>query len=264
VINPNSFAKRANWRVVRGSRSGIDRVSDGSSESRPLRVIVTRAAERAAGLSQLLRDAGHEVVEVPVTTTTEPSDGGVAFDRAMGRLHEYDWLVVTSPEGARRVVERAERIGVDPRRVKRAAVGTSTAATLGGADLVPEVQTGSSLGSVFPIGDGRVLLAVAESASTSFEESAHVKGWTVDRVHSYRTVPVVPHDVDARLVSECDAITFTAASSVEAWVAAFGTATPRRVVAMGPQTADALRRAGIDSFVVAAEQSLAGIVRALA
>lgn len=238
-------------------------MSDGSSESRRQRVIVTRAAERAAGLSRLLRDAGHEVVEVPVTTTTEPGDGGVAFDRALRRLHEYDWLVVTSPEGARRVVERAERVGADLRRVKRAAVGTSTAATLGGADLVPDVQTGSSLGSLFPDGDGRVLLAVAESAGTGFEEAARGKGWVVDRVHSYRTVSVVPLDVDARLVSECDAITFTAASSVEAWVAAFGTVTPGRVVAMGPQTADALRRAGIDSFVVASEQSLAGIVRAL-
>jgi uroporphyrinogen-III synthase len=238
-------------------------MSDSSSGSRRQRVIVTRAAARAVGLSDLLRDAGHEVVEIPVTSTTEPSDGAVGFHDAMRRLHEYDWLVVTSPEGARRVVEHADRIGVDLRRVKKAAVGTSTAETLGGAELVPAVQTGSSLGSVFPTGVGRVLLAVAESAGTSFEKTARDRGWTVDRVHSYRTVPVVPHEVDPRLVSECDAITFTAASSVEAWVAAFGTVTPRRVVAMGPQTAEALRRVGIHSFVVADEQSLAGIVRAL-
>lgn len=239
-------------------------MSDGSSGARRPRVIVTRAAERAAGLSALLRESGFEVVEVPVTATRDASDGGVAFVSAMRRLSEYDWLVVTSPEGAQRVVDTAESLGLDARSVKRAAVGTSTAATLGGADLVPDVQTGSSLGAVFPDGRGRVLLAVAESAGHAFEESARAKGWSVDRVHSYRTVAVVPEGVDTRLVGECDAITFTAASSVEAWVAVFGSVVPPLVVAMGSQTADALRRVGIDSFVVAAEQTLAGIVRALA
>ena len=238
-------------------------MNGGSSDTRRPRVIVTRAAERAGGLSALLRDSGFEVVEVPVTITRDASDGGVAFVAAMRRLNEYDWLVVTSPEGARRVVDAVERLGLDARIVKRAAVGTSTATTLGGADLVPDVQTGSSLGAVFPVGDGRVLLAVAESAGTAFEESARAKGWIVDRVHSYRTVAVAPEGVDVRSVGECDAITFTAASSVEAWAAVFGNIVPPRVVAMGPQTADALRRVGIDSFVVAAEQTLAGIVRAL-
>lgn len=238
-------------------------MGDGSSDTRRPRVIVTRAAERAGGLSSLLRDSGFEVVEVPVTATRDASDGGEAFVEAMRRLSDYDWLVVTSPEGARRVVDTAERLGLDVRTVKRAAVGVSTAATLGGADLVPDVQTGSSLGAVFPGGNGRVLVAVAESAGTAFEDSAREKGWVIDRVHSYRTVAVAPEGVDARSVGECDAITFTAASSVEAWAAVFGTVVPPRVVAMGPQTADALRRVGIDSFVVAAEQTLAGIVRAL-
>jgi len=118
-------------------------MSDGSSGARRPRVIVTRAAERAAGLSALLRESGFEVVEVPVTATRDASDGGVAFVSAMRRLSEYDWLVVTSPEGAQRVVDTAESLGLDARSVKRAAVGTSTAATLGGADLVPDVQTGS-------------------------------------------------------------------------------------------------------------------------
>lgn len=256
-------ARRVSWRGGRDSRSGIDDMNAGSSDPRRRRVIVTRASERAAGLSDLLRAAGHEVVEIPVTTTVDASDHGEAFIAAMKCLHEYDWLVVTSPEGARRVVRCADALDVDVRRVRRAAVGTTTAELLGGADLVPAVQTGSSLGSEFPTGAGRVLLAVAESAGTDFEDVARAKGWTVDRVHSYRTASVTPRDVDPSTVRECDAITFTAASSVEAWVEAFGPSTPALVVAMGPQTADALRRAGIVDFVVAGEQSLPGIVRAV-
>ncbi|MFZ9675310.1 MAG: uroporphyrinogen-III synthase [Ilumatobacteraceae bacterium] len=227
------------------------------------RVIVTRSAERAAGLSDLLLAAGFEVVEIPVTTTIDVSDGGEAFVTAMRRLPEYDWVVATSPEGARRIARCASELGVDLSSVKRAAVGASTATAMGGADLVPDHQTGASLGAVFPNGDGRVLLAVAETAGHDVENALRSKGWIVDRVHSYRTAATSPHDIDPAVIDSCDAITFTAASSVEAWTATFGTRVPPTVVAMGPQTADALRRAGIESFVVASEQSLSGIVRAL-
>jgi uroporphyrinogen-III synthase len=235
----------------------------GESSSVRRRVIVTRSAERSAGLSDLLLAAGFEVVEIPVTTTIDASDGGEAFVAAVRRLPAYDWVIATSPEGARRIMRCAAENGVDVSSVKRAAVGTSTAAALGGADLVPDTQTGASLGAVFPVGVGRVLLAVAESASRDVENAVRSKGWTVDRVHSYRTASTSPHDIDPTVIDSCDAITFTAASSVEAWAATFGTRVPPMVVAMGPQTADALRRAGIESFVVASEQSLPGIVRAL-
>ena len=229
------------------------------------RVIVTRAVERAGALSALLRDAGAEVVEMAVTTTLDASDGGAAFRSAVERIDSYDWVVVTSPEGARRLARALEHAGVDRSslRARLAAVGRATAEAIGGADLVPTVQTGMSLGEAFPLGSGRVLLAVAESARDDFASAARAKGWAVERVHSYRTVAVMPAVVDVDAVRECDAITFTASSSVEAWVAAFGTVVPPMVVAMGPQTADALRRAGIDSFVVAADQTLPGIVAAL-
>ena len=227
------------------------------------RVIVTRAADRSSALSELLRDAGATVVEIPVTATEDATDGGRAFVGAIARLDEFEWLVVTSPEGARRVVEVARRLGVDATKVKRAAVGVATADALGGADLVPRTQTGESLGAMFPEGRGRVLLAVAESAGDDVETAARAKGWTVDRVHSYRTVAVRPTGFDDSVVRSCDAITFTAASAVDAWVSAFGTLLPSTVVAMGPQTARALSDAGIAPVVVATEQSLHGVVAAL-
>ena len=227
------------------------------------RVIVTRSAERSGALADLLRDAGADVLEIPVTTTMDAGDGGTALMAALASLTDYDWLVVTSPEGARRVTDAAGRVHVDLAGVKRAAVGTATAHALGGADLVPDTQTGANLGVAFPAGSGRVLLAVAESAGTDFETAARAKGWVVDRVHSYRTVAVRPTGVTAADISACDAITFTATSAVEAWIAAFGGVVPPVVVAMGPQTARALRHAGIDGVVVASEQSLSGVVAAL-
>lgn len=229
------------------------------------RVIVTRAAERAGGLSSLLRDAGADVVEIAVTTTSDARDGGDAFRDAVSRSREFDWIVATSPEGARRLADELRAQGIDRASLscRFAAVGRSTAEAMGGADLVPSTQTGVSLGASFPHGPGRVLLAVAESAGTDFEIAAREKDWTVERVHSYRTVAVRPTGVSPRDVESCDAITFTASSSAESWVEAFGTAMPGCVVAMGPQTADALRRLGVDGVTVATEQTLDGIVATL-
>lgn len=227
-------------------------------------IIVTRAAERAGGLTSLLIDAGATVLEIPVTTTVDAQDAGIALQEAIDNIERYDWVVVTSPEGAHRFREAASRIDSSQQHFKTAAVGTATADAVGGADLVPHVQTGRSLGESFPSGSGRVLLAVAESAGTDFEVAARGKGWTVDRVTTYRTVPVTPSVDRGTDISHADAITFASASSVHAWHEVFGITMPKVVVAMGPMTAHALNELGLENVVVASEQTLTGLVNATA
>jgi uroporphyrinogen-III synthase len=141
-------------------------------------------------------------------------------------------------------------------------VGTATAEAVGGADLIPNVQTGRSLGESFPTGQGRILLAVAESAGTDFEVAARGKGWTVDRVTTYRTVSITPTRDRSGEISQADAITFASASSARAWHDVFGVTMPKVVVAMGLMTASALSELGIPDVVVATEQSLKGVVTA--
>ncbi|MEI7506053.1 MAG: uroporphyrinogen-III synthase [Actinomycetes bacterium] len=225
-------------------------------------IIVTRAVERAGGLTSLFVDAGAKVLEIPVTTTVDALDGGNALQTAIDTIEQYEWVVVTSPEGAHRLREAMALLDASPRQFKIAAVGTATAAALGGADLVPKVQTGRSLGEIFPSGSGRVLLAVAETAGTDFEVAASNKGWTIDRVTSYRTVSITPTDVRSVEISQADAITFASASSARAWHDVFGVIMPKVVVAMGPMTASALSELGIPDVVVATEQSLQGVVNA--
>ena len=225
-------------------------------------IIVTRAAERAGGLTSLLIDAGARVLEIPVTTTVDAQDAGIALQEAIDNIERYEWVVVTSPEGAHRFREAASRLDSSKQHFKIAAVGTATSEAVGGADLVPHVQTGRSLGEIFPSGSGRVLLAVAESAGTDFEVAASNKGWTIDRVTSYRTVSITPTDVRSGEISQADAITFASASSVRAWHDVFGVIMPKVVVAMGPMTASALSELGIPDVVVATEQSLQGVVNA--
>ena len=225
-------------------------------------IIVTRAAERAGGLTSLFIDAGAKVLEIPVTTTVDALDGGHALQTAIDTIEQYEWVVVTSPEGAHRFREAMAPLVLLPQHVKIAAVGTATAQAVGGADLIPHVQTGRSLGESFPSGHGRILLAVAESAGTDFEVAASNKGWTVDRVTTYRTVSIPPTHDRSSEISQADAITFASASSARAWHDVFGATMPKVVVAMGPMTASALSELGIPDVVVATEQSLQGVVNA--
>jgi len=225
-------------------------------------IIVTRAADRAGGLTSLLIEAGATVLEIPVTTTIDAGDGGRELQTAINNIEQYDWVVVTSPEGAHRFRNATALLGASPRQFKIAAVGTATAEAVGGADLIPNVQTGRSLGERLPTGQGRILLAVAESAGTDFEVAARGKGWTVDRVTTYRTVSITPTRDRSGEISQADAITFASASSARAWHDVFGVTMPKVVVAMGPMTASALSELGIPDVVVATEQSLKGVVTA--
>jgi uroporphyrinogen-III synthase len=225
-------------------------------------IIVTRAADRAGGLTSLLIEAGATVLEIPVTTTVDAGDGGRDLQMAINNIEQYDWVVVTSPEGAHRFRDAIALLGASPRQFKIAAVGTATAEAVGGADLIPNVQTGRSLGESFATGQGRILLAVAESAGTDFEVAARGKGWTVDRVTTYRTVSITPTRDRSGEISQADAITFASASSARAWHDVFGVTMPKVVVAMGPMTASALSELGIPDVVVATEQSLKGVVTA--
>ena len=232
-------------------------------------VIITRAADRGSALADQLRSLGADVMELPLTRTEEAVDGGAELVAAIGRLAEYEWVVVTSPEGARRFASAVAARGLDLRALRAhglhlAAVGEATADALGGADLVPSTQTGSTLGDEFPAGEGRVLLAVAEGAGTDFEERARAKGWTVDRVTSYRTVPIEMAPAVYGDIAHADAVAFASSSAVEAWVAVFGTLCPRAVVAIGPSTTETAQRLGLHGVHTAQDHSITGLARMVA
>ena len=73
-------------------------------------VVVTRATDQAGALAVALAERGATVVELPVVAIDDPADGGVALDAALDAALERGsaagWLVVTSPNGARRVADR--------------------------------------------------------------------------------------------------------------------------------------------------------------
>src|SRR5690606_36659481 len=102
-------------------------------EDRPLlgqTVLVTRIRAQASPLAAGLRSIGAAPIEVPVIEVVDPADGGMALREAAAALDAYDWVAVTSPNGAERLLAAVRATGADARAfgsTKVAAIGPSTA-----------------------------------------------------------------------------------------------------------------------------------------
>jgi len=241
--------------------------------SRPLlgrTVVVTRAAAQAGRLSGKLRAAGAEVLEVPTIRIDDPADGGAALEQAVARVGEYDWVVLTSVNGAARFCARL-RDGRGLAGVRLAAIGPGTAAALAEhhleVDLLPERYVAESLLESFspptPGDRGRVLLPRAAVARDVLPEGLVELGWQVDVVETYRTLPRHPSAAELDAIAAADAVTFTSASSVTHFCDAAGAAAaPPVVVAIGPITASRAEELGLTVDEVADPHSLDGLVDA--
>jgi uroporphyrinogen-III synthase len=230
-------------------------------------IAVTRAVEQAGTLVDLLRAEGAEVVEVPTIQIVEPADGGAALREAVDHLDRYSAVVVTSTNGAARLAQALDGRPTD--RTMVAVVGPGTADVLAAygiaVDLVPDRFVGEGLVAEFPnAADGaRVLLAQAEAARPVVADGLSAKGWQVDVVVAYRTVPA---ELDPALVARAagaDAITFTSSSTVANYLHRAGAAAvPPVVVCIGPVTAATAAERGLHVTRVATQHNLEGLVSA--
>jgi uroporphyrinogen-III synthase len=208
-----------------------------------LRVIVTRAREQLEPLARRIEELGHEVVRCPLIEL-EPI-GPADVD-----VESYDWVIVTSPYGARELARRAR--GVLPRI---AAIGPGTAAALRGAGVepafVPRVSTQEGLAAELPRRTGRVLFAGADRARPHLVEALGA-----DFVPLYRTRALRPQPLP-----QGDLAVLASASAAEAF-AALALDVP--AVSIGPETTRAARAAGIRVLVEAEKHDLDGLVAAVA
>jgi uroporphyrinogen III methyltransferase/synthase len=248
-------------------------------EARPLfgrRIVVTRARDQASELVDRLAAAGAATVEIPAIEIAEPADGGAALVAAVERLGRYDWVVVTSPNGARRLLAAVRAAGHDARAfgsVRLAAIGPGTAAVLGEgnltADLVPPRYVAESLVEAFPApgaggGGGRVLLARAAVARDALPDGLRRRGWRVDVVDAYRTEPVPLDEARGEALAAAEVVTFTSSSTVHNFLRAIGDRpVPPVVAAIGPVTAATARDHGLHVTVEAPVHTIGGLVDAL-
>ncbi len=243
------------------------------------RVLVTRAAHQAGKLCGGLRALGAEPVEVPVLEIQPPASFEM-LDEALRCLNQYDWLIVTSANTIRALVERAAELrlalsAAAPKQV--AAVGEATAAAARKAGLavvfVPESYVAESLvkGLAQQTSGQKILLARAEVARDVIPDALRDAGATVDVVDAYRNVlpKAAPELLKSALAGGIDAATFTSSSSAthlaEAARAA-GIGFPFagvRAVSIGPITSQALRDMGWEPAIEANPSDISGLIAAI-
>jgi uroporphyrinogen III methyltransferase / synthase len=254
-------------------------------ERRPLfgrRVVVTRARAQAGELSRELEVLGAEVHEFPTIEIRPPEDFG-PLDAAIRALDSFDWLIFTSVNGVEAFIERLSHHGLDlravPRGAKIAAIGPATAERVREAglrvEIVPQEYRAEALIEAVPgasLAGRRVLIPRAKVAREVLPETLREAGAIVVVPPAYESVPSSEgkEELERRLEGgEVDCVTFTASSTVENFVRAFGEddagrlLSGTRVVCIGPITADTARGRGIRVDAEAGEYTIPGLVEAV-
>jgi uroporphyrinogen-III synthase len=205
-----------------------------------MKVIVTRPRSQARPLVTALEALNADVVECPLIeierTSDEPVDGA-----------GYDWLIVTSPNGADEIAQRG--VNLPP----IAAVGPGTAEALRGHGIepafVPRESSQEGLLREFPRPAGRVLFAAAEGA-----RRRPIEALGADFVPLYRTRLLTPEP------PEGDLVVLASGSAARAYAGIGGSAP---AVSIGPETSRVARSVGLEVAAEAPTHDLDGLVTAV-
>jgi len=204
-----------------------------------MKVIVTRPREQAEPLVAALREQGFEPVVFPLIETIAIEDGPI-------EVEGYDWIVVTSANGAEQLARR--RLGRVPRV---AAVGPATAAMLAehglAVDFVPHGAGQEGLVAELPRPVGRVLFVGAEGAGESLASQLDADVRAV-----YRTRELRPDSAPSG-----DLVLLASGSAARAW-AKLRLDIP--AISIGRQTTAVARAEGVEVVGEARTPDVQGLV----
>jgi hydroxymethylbilane synthase len=240
------------------------------------RVVITRPADQASELLAALRDVALDPVVVPAIEVASRSNGR-ELQRAARLLHTYDWVVVTSTNGANAILEAAVRVLTNLDAPAWAAIGGATRETLEreGIDIEfqPAEPSSRSLAATLPLAAGqRVLIIRSDIAGDRLANALRARGADVDDVVGYQTREAPRASRPLLRAAFRDgppaAIVFTSASTVRGLqkLAAdeFIEIAELSAVCIGTQTATAARDAGLRVVAVAGEPRATSIAQATA
>jgi uroporphyrinogen III methyltransferase / synthase len=245
------------------------------------RVVITRAALQSADLSDKLRGCGAIPVLLPLVKFAPPEDYA-PLDAALLQWKRFNWVMFTSAYAMQAVTARAARFGRNlakagaPPNVAVVGPATREKAERAGFSVAYTARTHVGVALAEELGERlkkrRVLLPRSDRANPDLPSALRRMGAEVTEVVAYRTVR--PSDGDQDLVArvakgDADAILFFSPSAVHTFIELVGrerlNALQARTVmaSIGPVTAAALRKAGIQRIVVPAEATADAVVGAL-
>ncbi len=269
--------------IVVGPAAGL-RSEIAWMERRPLfgrRIVVTRPRGQADAFAARLEGLGAEVVLAPTIRIEPAADGDALAEAAADARDRFDWIIITSVNGAAALLDALADQGRDVRAlagVRVAAIGPATAEALSRRglrpDLVPSEYTGEAvartLAQLVDLEGMRVLLPRADIAPPLLAEMLEGAGARVTQVTAYRTLPdgeLLPTVAERLAAGTLDWLTFTSASTVENFLKGVGPGEVRasgvRIASIGPSTSAALRAAGLKPAVEADPHTIDGLVAVL-
>ena len=234
----------------------------------PLRdrlVVLTRPEGRSADWKATLAEAGAAVIELPLLEISFEPDEDTLAD-VLDTIGEYDWIIFTSANGVRGFFDRFLMRFSDIRSIggaRFACVGPATEKALRSyhlaADLVaaqPDaVALGRELMTKFTVENQKLVVATGNLADPALPRLLMEEGLAiVDILKVYSTdqksIAEAPEAAEFRRRG-ADAIVFASPSAVESFMHQAASLRPEvgarhpKVIAVGPTTADAVRRTGI-------------------
>jgi len=245
------------------------------------RIVITRAALQSKALSKQLSALGAIPEILPLVAFAEPGNF-TPLDAALAQMERFDWVIFTSGQAVRAVVARSKNLSVPLGRTGKkplfATVGPVGAESVRQAGLPVEYVADTHNGVALADELGKrlrgksVFLPRSDRGNPDLPAALKRHGAQVTEAVAYRTLQ--PADVDKRnlrriAAGEADAILFFSPSAVHNFAELAGVGHLRGVqdrlaiTAVGPVTAGALREAGVERMVVAADTTAAAVVRAL-
>jgi uroporphyrinogen III methyltransferase / synthase len=245
---------------------------------RPLagaRILVTRPRHQARELVSAFTELGAAVLEQPAIEISPPDDWA-PVDRALRALDRFDWLVFSSANGVRHLLDRL-LLAHDLRalgKIRLAAIGPGTAEELARyhlrADIVPKDYRAESLAAALEHESqpgSRFLLARASRGREVLAEELARHAAEVEQVVVYNSRDVAaadPHVVEQLRLGRIDWITVTSSAIARSLARLFGADLSKaKLVSISPLTSETLRSLGFDVAAEADPYTTAGVVEAV-
>ena len=249
-----------------------------------IRILVGRARHQAGALSAGLKKLGAEIIDIPFIEIRKPRSYK-PLDTALKQLAEYDWLILTSVNGATVLSARLKHLRRSEKTLNHlriAAIGPATRQEIENRGLkvavVPQRYIAESVVESLrgKVEGKRVLLARAKVARDVIPRELRQMGARVDVVEAYETVVPASSRTRLRLIMKDpkrrpNVVTFTSSSTVRNFVRLLaGHGRPPHAclegiqfASIGPITSATLREFGLPVHIEATEYTIPGLIQAI-
>lgn len=290
IVSNGAYAKDF---AVRGTLKNICRLAEQSKAVAPAVIVVGEVAEfdfsstvekplknitvSVTGTHKLSAKLGRELMALGAGIncidylSIREYHNNPRLDNALVNVNNYNYIVLTSMNGAEIFIKRLRALKIDVRRlsnIKFAVIGSGTAGILEKygifADIIPKIYTSVDLGNL--LADTvkpheRVLILRAENGSPELSEILSRNNVDFDDVKTY---DVISESSLEGGVINTDYITFASASGVNAFFeSGYSISENTKIVCIGEITAKALQGYNTDDCKIAKTKDAVGIINTI-